>query len=342
MRGIRRWLTSAALLSGTAALAQSTAPPPTPAEEPPIAAALPGGTVVGSHGTTAPAAAPLPAGNLVSTNDTPAPSPVPAAAAPLTPVPATDTPLPPAVDGVPEAAPLGVSGLFPGPFPGPMSMPGMPPAGGCGMPGGDCCGPIGGHGPIGQEVYFRVGASFPLGNALIARGLNTGWVVHGGGRSQFFDASGDAAWVLDGHLFYAYNNAAGEDFATVRGEPQTVRALHRSGVGLGIGRDYFLAGPGFVGGMWDANLRYGWDVGGRWGAGHVDLNPFLRPGQYARNYDVFGQPYFGLNATLEIPVGGYTTILGGRLEYNYNFSDLLPKQGSFQEVVGMFMCGVRY
>lgn len=316
MRGTRRWLTSAALLTGTAAWAQSPALP----AEPPIAAALPGGTVVGSHRVMTAGVTVLPVADP--------PPPAPAAGAPIVPL---------APVGKPAAGPVLVPDA---PVVTPITTNAGP--GGCGVPGGDCCGPIGAHGPIGQEIYVRSGASFPIGNGLLVRGLNIGWATTVGGRAQFFDAAGDEAWVVDLHGFYTYNNAGGQDVATVRGEPVTVRALHRSGIGLGLGRDYFLAGPGFVGGLWDANFHYGWDAGARWGAGHVDLNTVINPGFYRRHYDVFGQPFIGLNAALDIPMGGWTGFVGGRLEWNYTFSDILPKQGSFQEVVAQVTFGVRY
>jgi hypothetical protein len=315
MRGIRRWLTSAALLTGTTALAQS------PPDEPPIAAALPGGTVVGSQNGPVVRASFL-------TSAASAANP-PAAGAPI------DIP-PPSVPGPPPAAGLGAPVL-------PAPVPGGPVVAGCAAPlGGDCCGPIGANGPIGQEVYTRFGASFPLGNGLLVRGLNIGYVAQIGGRAQYFDPPGDVAWTVDLHVIYTYNNAGGQDVATVRNEPVTVRALHRSGVGVGIGRDYFLAGPGFVGGLWDANLQYGWDAGGRWGAGHVDLNPILQPGFYRRHYDVYGQPFVGVHSMLNIPAGGWTYVIGGRLEANYTFSDILPKQGSFYEVTATLVTGLRY
>ena len=319
MRGIRRWLTSAALLTGTAASAQ---PPtaPVPAPEPPIAAALPGGTVVGGNGG--------PAGvTVLPIADSPAP---PAAGAPLV-VP------PPPVNGRVAAGPV----LVPD---GPVVTPIVTnaPAAGCGLPGGDCCGPIGAHGPVGQEVYVRIGAAFPLGNGLLARALNIGYAAHFGGRAQFFDPSGASAWVVDLHGFYTYNNANAQDIITVRGEPVTVRALHRSGVGLGLGQDYFLAGPGFVGGLWDANLRYGWDFGGRWGSGHSDLNNPFVPALYRRKQDVFLQPFVGLNATVDVPFGGWTCFVGGRLEWNYTSSHLIERDSDFHEVVAQFTFGVRY
>jgi hypothetical protein len=312
MRGIRRWLTSAALLTGTAASAQ---PPmaPVPAAEPPIAAALPGGTVVGGLGAPAPGVTILPVADT------------PAAAAPIV--------VPPPLAGKPVLVPDG-------PLVTPIAA--NAPVPGCGLPGGDCCGPLGGHGPVGQEVCVRVGASFPLGNGLLARALNVGVATHVGGRAQYFDPSGTSAWVIDLHGFYTYNNANAEDIITVRGEPVTVRALHRSGVGAGIGQDYFLAGPGFVGGLWDANLRYGWDVGGRWGSGHTDLNNPFVPALYRRKQDVFLQPFFGLSATLDVPVGGWTCFVGGRLEWNYTSSHLIERDSNFQEVVAQVTFGVRY
>jgi len=317
MRGIRRWLTGTALLTGTAAWAQGP-----PAPEPPIAAALPGGTVVGSHGTPVAGVTVLPAADKSA-------AAAPAAGAPIV--------APPAADAKPGAGPI----LVPeAPLVTPITT--NAPTGGYAGPGGDCCGPIGAHGPIGQEVYVRTGASFPLGNGLLVRGLNIGYATAAGGRAQFFSPAGDSAWTVDLHAFYTYNDGGSQDIVTFRGEPVTVRALHRSGVGLGVGQDYFLAGPGFVGGLWDANLRYGWDVGGRWGAGHVDLNSAFVEALYRRHYDVFGQPFVGLSTTLDIPVGGYTWLFGGRVEWNYTFSDILPKGGSFHEVVAQLMFGVRY
>ena len=302
MRGIRRWLTGTALLTGTAAWAQGP-----PVAEPPIAAALPGGTVVGSH------AAPVAGVTLLPVADKSVPA-APAAGAPI-----VD---PPPAEGKLAVGPMLVREAR---LVTPITTNA---AGGCAGPGGDCCGPIGAHGPIGQEVYVRTGASFPIGNGLLVRGLNVGYATAAGGRAQFFSPAGDTAWTVDLHAFYAYNDAYG-------------CPVH-DGVGLGVGQDYFLAGPGFVGGLWDANLRYGWDVGGRWGAGHADLNSAFVRALYRRHYDVFGQPFVGIFSTLDIPMGGYTCLIGGRVEWNYTFSDIIPKQGSFQEVVAQLMFGVRY
>lgn len=320
MRGIRQWLSSAAVLTGTAvAVAQTPAPLPVPISEPAIAAALPGGTVVGSNRPQ------------VAT-----PS-ILATAEPATPMLSSATPL--------VAAPLPTSDILLALTPNAGSQ-GHPMMGGqtaaptCAN--GTCCGPIGGNGPIGQEMYFRVGAAWALGNNALAKPLNIGWNAQIGGRSQFFDPTGDSAWVVDGHLSFTFNDAGPGDVATFNLEPVTVRSLRRWAVGVGFGRDTFLNAPGFVVGTWDANFRFGWDIGGRWGSGSVDLNPIFEENGYRRHQDVFAQTFAGLMATMEMPVGAWTAIAGSRLEWNYTMSDILPKGGSFHEIVVQFEVGVRY
>ncbi|MBO0697433.1 MAG: hypothetical protein J2P46_03500 [Zavarzinella sp.] len=350
MRGIRQWLTTAALVAGTSsAAAQRPASLPPPVSDFPSATDLPGGTVVGSSRAPAspyppPALVPgsdpaiataLPSGRVVGSNRAPV-----ANVTILSPAQSmTTAPLPPAAAAtVVVPPPAGAPTIAP-------PVPNGPPMPGCGVPypGGDCCGPVGANGPIGQEVYLRVGANFPLGNGLLARSLNTaGLTTQIGGRSQFFDPQGDAAWAVDVHLQYQYNNADAQDTVTFRGEPVFVRDLHRWAVGLGGGRDMFLTAPGFVGGTWDANFRIGWDVGARWGSGHVDLTPLFEPDGYRRHQDVFAQTFAGVMATMEVPVGGYTWICGGRLEWDYTFSDLIPKGSSFHEINTLVVLGVRY
>src|SRR5262245_56672823 len=130
MLGYRRWLSSAALLAGTTAWAQSPAPPalaPPPAE-PPIAVALPGGTVVGTHASSAGNVPVLTAANA---------APPPPAGAPIV------GPLPIAGGGPPAPAML----VPDGPLVTPITKNAA--TGGCTAPGGDCCGPTGANGPIG-------------------------------------------------------------------------------------------------------------------------------------------------------------------------------------------------
>src|SRR5262249_36341350 len=61
----------------------------------------------------------------------------------------------------------------------------------------DCCGPIGGNGPIRADLYIRNGPSVPVEGPLLGQVLRTGWDVAGGGRSLFFNPQCTAAWTVD-------------------------------------------------------------------------------------------------------------------------------------------------
>jgi hypothetical protein len=210
------------------------------------------------------------------------------------------------------------------------------------MPDANCCGPTGIEGPVGQEIYMRTGLSLPFGESVLAKALNPGINITGGGRSLFFDPTGTAAWVVDGHVSWTYNTSSSEQVAWYNDESVTVRSMTRWGVGLGLGRDWFTSAPGFVGGSWDSTFRYGFDAGMRWGTGHVDLNPTSEINGYRRHQDVFAQTFVGLNADLSVPMGGWTFIVGGRVEWDYTISDLLPGNGNLHDVFLLFNTGVRY
>ncbi len=123
MNGIRFWLPSAVLVVGcSVSFAQ------TPGEEPAIAAALPGGTVVGSNRVP---------GVTVGINEEPAaPAKTPAVAAPIAPTkPVVESaPPPPVLPSLPADTP--VNGI--------MSHSFVPV--GNSTQGNNCCGPVGGNG----------------------------------------------------------------------------------------------------------------------------------------------------------------------------------------------------
>lgn len=75
----------------------------------------------------------------------------------------------------------------------------------------DCCGPVGGDGPIQMETYARAGAAFLLGNSDFSKALQTGWKVEGGARSLFYDPSMAAAWVVDLGLSNVWNHGQRPD-----------------------------------------------------------------------------------------------------------------------------------
>lgn len=323
MSGIRRWFPGAVLLIGYGvSFAQ------TPGTEPAIAAALPGGTVVGST------RAPVASVTTVSTNAEPvAPPKTPAAAAPIvpkTPVPADAPPSPPALPGVPADAPVNAL------------VPSWSTVGSHSLQNNNCCGPVGGNGPIGQEVYVRYGLTYAQGNSMLARNLKPGQTAQIGARTQLFNTEGDAAWAIDAHVAYAFNRGNGANIITLETEPVTIHSMHRTSVGLGLGRDWFLSRPGFILDSWDANFRLGGDVGGRWGAGHVNFDTPFEVDGYRRRYDVFAQAFGGITATMEIPMGGWTWLIGGRAEADYMWSDLIPRDASFYQYSFMGMLGVRY
>ena len=108
------------------------------------------------------------------------------------------------------------------------------------------------------------------------------------------------------------------------------------------GRDYFLSGPGFVGGLWDANARYGFDVGGRYGTGHIDAQPITDPTGYRRKQDVFGQAFLAAHGDVEVPIGAWTFLAGARLETTYTSGKWLVSQNTFYEVSLLLTVGVRY
>jgi hypothetical protein len=211
-------------------------------------------------------------------------------------------------------------------------------------PRADCCGPIGGNGPVGTEIYTRAGPSFNLPTNDFGRSLRTGWEVMGGGKTLFFDPSGTRAWVLDLNLGYIYNNGFNNGAVfSHNGNAVTIRNLDRTAVGLGVGRDWFLFGPGYTGGSWAPNFRYGVDGGARWGTSHVDLNVEAQPQVYDRVQKIFGATYAGLHLDAEFPVGAATLLFGVRGEWAYNFLHLLPSQStSLHNINVLLTAGVRY
>src|SRR5262249_34990144 len=61
----------------------------------------------------------------------------------------------------------------------------------------NCCGPIGGDGPLGYEIYVRAGPSFVVSDNRFSKTLETGWDIEGGARALFFDPDRTAAWTID-------------------------------------------------------------------------------------------------------------------------------------------------
>jgi hypothetical protein len=242
-------------------------------------------------------------------------------------------------------------GLPPGSYPSPWFTDG---------PG--CCGPLGRNGRIGYEIYAYTGPAWSLGEGRFARQLETGWMVGGGGASLFFNTEHDAAWVVDLGLSYQYNRGTIDHFQdiflrraplqignTVIQQPDVlaptaIRGLHRTNFNFGLGRDWWFWGPGSTGLANGWNLRLGALLGGRWGTAHVDMipqNPAL--GDYSRRQGVTHGIFVAPHATVEVPLG--TTILFGglRVEYGYDWMNLIPpQQGNLHNINLLMTAGLRF
>src|SRR5206468_9690742 len=172
----------------------------------------------------------------------------------------------------------------------------------------------------------------------------------------FFNQDGDAAWIVDLGLSYSYNRGANDDFVDLflRSQPLTnpvtgqitaqpdrfvttrIRALHRTSFNYAVGRDWFLWGSAEPGGEAGWNFRIGADVGGRWGTAHVDLVPF-EEGGYSRRQRVYHGVYLGVHSNCEIPMGGWVWFAGTRVEWGYDWMDIVPPiKGDVQSINLLF------
>jgi hypothetical protein len=158
-----------------------------------------------------------------------------------------------------------------------------------------CCGPVGGDGPIGYELYVRNGIIFPVGGGLFYDALHPGWSIEGGARVLFFDPSLDAAWTIglsvSNNNFQAANlrgtvhlvnqpiqqgiapanPLTGSTGPTLYNGDVTVTSLNQTFVSAAFGREWYLIGSGDCR-QGAFTWRAGMDLGGRWGTSKVTLN----------------------------------------------------------------------
>lgn len=218
------------------------------------------------------------------------------------------------------------------------------PWGGC---DNGCCGPIGGHGPIGHELYGRAGLNVPIGGGFLDDRVQLGWTFGGGGRTLLFNVDRDAAWTWDMGLFYTYNNGRADNTGfDLFGETVSVRALHRTHVRMTFGREWWLLQPAQMGVLGGGNWRLGGDFGGFLGSSHVDLNVLNDPNDpngYRRRHDVIGGSIVGLHLIGERHFDGWNMMFGVRAEWLYNRLDLLPgSDGDFHDVNFLLTGGIRF
>ncbi|MCC6419916.1 MAG: hypothetical protein IT429_16905 [Gemmataceae bacterium] len=288
------------------------------------------------------------------------------------------SPLPPGIPVGDVVAPLPHNG----PAPHGASM---------GCRGPDCHGPLGEDGPLTWEAYVRSGISIPFGGGPLARALNVGWVIEGGGRSLFFNHAGDAAWTVDFGITNVCNSAdggtpvllnlggvetrtvetgppvptqTGVQQRLVNGQPVPIPGtdpvqfegvpivqmvapttqvqvpvtvpvfvtpdnLNRTFVNLAFGRVWYLDGS--AANPRDGTWRAGFDVGGRWGTGKLDLN------EIRHRTSVLTGAFVAVHTDVEIPWGHLLLQAGVRASYGYTFADFL--QGNNSDIHDVFIVG---
>lgn len=239
-------------------------------------------------------------------------------------------PMPPPAETLPPPAPsMSPAEAILRPYGEPIPRGGVGCPGGCGF-GAGCCSPLTGS-PIGEELILRTGPSVPFGSSILSEEIETGWMIAGGMRTLLFNPSATAAWTIDTTLHYQYNNGKGgaEEFSFF-GLPVNVRDLHRWYVGVGVGREWWLLGSACN--RSGTNVRFGLDIGGRYGTEHVNLNLFGEfpedPVGYLRRHDVMGGLYLGGQLGFEVPIGNWWWFGGLRVEWAQTWSDLLPNQAN--------------
>lgn len=227
----------------------------------------------------------------------------------------------------------------------------------CGENG--CAGPVGGNGPVTYEIYALVGPSLSVGGGPLSSAIKTGITTGGGARTLWFTRDNMAAWAFDLGITYTHNEGQADqtrNVATPRTNPLTgervfpdgladyqVRNLVRTNFNFGIGRDWWLWGPGSLQTEQGDNLRVGADVGGRWGTAHVDLVPRADPANYLKRTGVIHGMYIGLHANGERPVGNWIFTYGVRAEWGYTITNIIPPLGGdIHDINLLFTIGARF
>lgn len=219
----------------------------------------------------------------------------------------------------------------------------------------DCCGPVGGHGPIHTELYARSGISFPFGGGVYGRSLGPGWVAQGGARVLFFNQPMSHAWFLDVSVSNVYNRerihnttvpmsfvvpgGVGQpprriNFGQGGVPPVTLRSLNRTFFNFGGGKMWYLNDPNDPT-SW--HWRLGFDVGGRYGSGRARFVEVRKT-----SHPLYGT-YAAIQGDVEIPCGRCNFIGGLRTEWDYTWTSILQSNNAnFQEINLLFHFGVRY
>lgn len=225
----------------------------------------------------------------------------------------------------------------------------------------ECCGPVGGDGPVKYELFVRTGPSLVVGGGAPAGTLADGWMVEGGGRSLFVDADPVRAWTVELSLSHTYNEGNRPNIMFVvpvnidvarrlsPASPFTMgsaAALQRTDVNAGFGREWWLLGNACSCSGW--NWRAGGEAGFRYGVTRLDLhvftqNPNLAFSQHDRATSINYGPYAAVHTDVEYPCGCCTFFGGLRAEWDYTRMNVYPlRNNDLYDVNLLLNLGVRY
>jgi hypothetical protein len=202
----------------------------------------------------------------------------------------------------------------------------------------DCCGPVGGNGPVLTELYVRTGPALIVGGGAFNHLLNNGWKVQGGGRSLFYDPEQSAAWTVDLSLDDVYNQGQKINSVVLNVSPRPTAAqmlagtilparrivahindLNRTDGNACLGREWQL---GFLQNAWDIRTRVGFDIGGRLGTMLAHIQ------DEKHRTDVLYGIITSLHTDVEIPRGCFTFVTGVRVEWDHEWTSILQSQNN--------------
>src|SRR5262249_8747253 len=122
--------------------------------------------------------------------------------------------------------------------------------------------------------------------------------------------------------------------------PSTVRELHRTDGTLSFGREYYLIGSALH--CEGCRLRFGWDVGMRWGTTRLDLN-FGDTSTFQRLNSWNYGPVLAVHSDFECPLGCFTFVAGFRVEVDDTFNNHIQLgDDSVADVNLLLTLGLRY
>jgi hypothetical protein len=211
----------------------------------------------------------------------------------------------------------------------------------------DCCGPIGGDGPIKEELFVRTGPSLAIGGPIFAHVLETGWRIEGGGRTLFFNPAMDAAWNIDLSISNTYFHGQHSDISIPLTLPSittpgttvvtsvTVRNFNVTDANLAFGREWYLLKPANACGT---RWRAGIDAGMLLGSAKAEFH------EIQHRTDTLAGAFVSLHTDVEVPCGCCTYLAGFRVEYGYDWMDILQisNKSDLETVDFLVTFGVRF